>query len=169
MTVTTSLVQDVHYLDLDGDGVPDAVLIRETLTADAPGGPQDLEVIETLEAEIDERTRLEAQVAELSEKVSHFKAMEDSLRSTLVLAQRTADEHKDSAHKEVDIAKQRAKIEIEDELRSVKQQIAEAKAELQRVSDKTAAAKLDLRNFLTRQLELIDDAHPTIKNAVAKV
>lgn len=127
------------------------------------------EVIETLEAEIDERTRLEAQVAELSEKVSHFKAMEDSLRSTLVLAQRTADELKASAHKEVDIAKQRAKIEIEDELRSVKQQIAEAKAELQRVSDKTAAAKLDLRNFLTRQLELIDDAHPTIKNAVAKV
>ncbi|MBV8263104.1 MAG: DivIVA domain-containing protein [Candidatus Eremiobacteraeota bacterium] len=126
------------------------------------------EVIETLEAEIDERTRLEAQVTELSEKVSHFKAMEDSLRSTLVLAQRTADELKASAHKEVDIVKQRAKIEIEDELRSVKQQIAEAKAELQRVSDKTAAAKLDLRNFLTRQLELIDDAHPRPANAVAK-
>ncbi|MBV8163340.1 MAG: DivIVA domain-containing protein [Candidatus Eremiobacteraeota bacterium] len=126
------------------------------------------EVIETLEGEIDERTRLEAQVTELSEKVSHFKAMEDSLRSTLVLAQRTADELKASAHKEVDIVKQRAKIEIEDELRSVKQQIAEAKAELQRVSDKTAAAKLDLRNFLTRQLELIDDAHPRPANAVAK-
>ncbi|MBV8205061.1 MAG: DivIVA domain-containing protein [Candidatus Eremiobacteraeota bacterium] len=126
------------------------------------------EVIETLEAEIDERTRLEAQVTELSEKVSHFKAMEDSLRSTLVLAQRTADELKASAHKEVDIVKHRAKIEIEDELRSVKQQIAEAKAELQRVSDKTAAAKLDLRNFLTRQLELIDDAHPRPANAVAK-
>ena len=126
------------------------------------------EVIETLEAEIDERTRLEAQVTELSEKVSHFKAMEDSLRSTLVLAQRTADELKASAHKEVDIVKQRAKIETEDELRSVKQQIAEARAELQRVADKTAAAKLDLRNFLTRQLELIDDMHPTIKNAVVK-
>ncbi|MBV8460148.1 MAG: DivIVA domain-containing protein [Candidatus Eremiobacteraeota bacterium] len=126
------------------------------------------EVIETLEAEIDERTRLEAQVTELSEKVSHFKAMEDSLRSTLVLAQRTADELKASAHKEVDIVKHRAKLEIEDELRSVKQQIAEAKAELQRVSDKTAAAKLDLRNFLTRQLELIDDAHPRPANAVAK-
>lgn len=126
------------------------------------------DVIETLEAEIDERTRLEGQVAELSEKVSHFKAMEDSLRSTLVLAQRTADELKASAHKEVDIVKQRAKIEIEDELRTVKAHIAEAKAELQRVADKTAAAKLDLRNFLTRQLELIDDAHPRPANAVVK-
>ena len=127
------------------------------------------DVIETLEAEIDTRTRLEAQVTELSEKVSHFKAMEDSLRSTLVLAQRTADELKASAHKEVDIAKQRAKIEIEDELRSVKQQISEAKAELQRVCDKTASAKLDLRNFLTRQLELMDEVHPAQKTAVAKL
>ena len=126
------------------------------------------EVIESLEAEIDQRTRLEAQVAELSDKVSHFKAMEDSLRSTLVLAQRTADELKASAHKEVDIVKQRAKIEVEDELRSVKQQISEAKAELQRVSDKIVAAKVDLRNFLGRQLELVDDMRPAIKSSIAK-
>jgi cell division initiation protein len=126
------------------------------------------EVIETLEADIDERTRLETLVSELSEKVSHFKAMEDSLRSTLVLAQRTADELKASAHKEVDIVKQRAKIETEDELKNVKSQIAEAKSELQRVLDKTVAAKLDLRNFLSRQLELIDDVHPGVKSAVMK-
>ncbi|MDQ6767535.1 MAG: DivIVA domain-containing protein [Candidatus Eremiobacteraeota bacterium] len=126
------------------------------------------EVIETLEADIEERTRLETQVTELAEKVSHFKAMEDSLRSTLVLAQRTADELKASAHKEVDLIKQRAKIEIEDDLKNVKHQISEAKAELQRVSDKTVAAKHDLRNFLTRQLELVDDI-PSLKNAVAKI
>ena len=126
------------------------------------------EVIESLESEIDQRTRLETQVVELSEKVSHFKAMEDSLRSTLVLAQRTADELKASAHKEVDIIKQRAKIEVEDELRSVKQQISEAKAELQRVSDKIVAAKVDLRNFLSRQLELVDDMRPAIKSSIAK-
>ena len=53
MAVTTNLVQDVRYLDLDGDGVPDAVLIRETLTADAPGGPHETEIIETLETGID--------------------------------------------------------------------------------------------------------------------
>ena len=127
------------------------------------------EVIETLESGIEQRTRLEEQVTELSEKVSHFKAMEESLRSTLVLAQRTADELKASAHKEVDLIKQRAKIDGEDDLRSVKQQISEAKAELQRVADKSAAAKHDLRNFLTRQLELIEDAHPAVKSAVAKV
>jgi len=124
------------------------------------------DVIEQLEADIEERTRLEALVTELQEKVSHFKAMEDSLRSTLVLAQRTADELKASAHKEVDLIKQRAKIDVEEQLRAVRDQIAEAKAELQRVSDKTATAKHDLRNFLSRQLELIDNLHPGAKSAV---
>jgi cell division initiation protein len=124
------------------------------------------DVIEQLESDIEERTRLEALVTELQEKVSHFKAMEDSLRSTLVLAQRTSDELKASAHKEVDLIKQRAKMDVEEELRAVREQIAEAKAELQRVSDKTASAKHDLRNFLSRQLELIDNLHPGVKSAV---
>lgn len=124
------------------------------------------EVIETLEADIEERTRLEALVSELQDKVSHFKAMEESLRSTLVLAQRTADELKASAHKEVDLIKERAKIDGDSELQSVKQQISEAKSELQRVAEKSAAAKHDLRNFLSRQLELIDDERPGVKKAV---
>lgn len=123
------------------------------------------EVIETLEAGIDERTRLENHVAELQDKVSHFKAMEDSLRSTLVLAQRTADELKASAHKEVDLIKQHAKLDVDDELQKVRQQIAEAKAELQRLLDRSAAVRHDLRSFLDRQLQLIDEAQPGMKNA----
>jgi cell division initiation protein len=123
------------------------------------------DIIEQLEADVEERTRLETLVAELQEKVSHFKAMEDSLRSTLVLAQRTADELKASAHKEVDLIKQRAKLDVEEDLRNVRQQIAEAKAELQRVNDKSVAAKHDLRNFLTRQLDLLDDVKPGVKTA----
>jgi cell division initiation protein len=125
------------------------------------------DVIEQLEGDVEERTRLETLVTELQDKVSHFKAMEDSLRSTLVLAQRTADELKATAHKEVDLIKQRAKLDVEEDLKAVREQIAEAKAELQRVTDKTVAAKHDLRNFLTRQLELLDDVRPGVKSAVS--
>ena len=48
------------------------------------------DIIETLEEMIDERGKLEARISELNEKLAYFKAMEDSLQSTLVLAQRTA-------------------------------------------------------------------------------
>ena len=115
------------------------------------------QIIESMEEDIEERARLESSVTELREKVSHFKSMEESLQSTLVLAQRTADELKANAHKEVDLAKQRARIDVDNDLASVRQQIAQAKEDLQRALDHVAMVKHDLRNFLTRHLALIDD------------
>ncbi|MBV8655208.1 MAG: DivIVA domain-containing protein, partial [Candidatus Eremiobacteraeota bacterium] len=61
------------------------------------------EIIETLEDEAHHRAALDAEIADLKERISHFKAMEESLQNTLVLAQRTADEVKASAHKEADL------------------------------------------------------------------
>ena len=115
------------------------------------------EIIESLEEEIEERTKLEARVAELQEKLAHFKAMESSLQSTLVLAQRTADEVKASAHKEVDLIKQRARLEFEAELAEIKGRIAEARRELQRHNDHIAQAKQDMRGFLSRHSALLDE------------
>lgn len=115
------------------------------------------EVIEALEEEIDERTKLESRIGELQEKLAHFKAMESSLQSTLVLAQRTADEVKASAHKEVDLIKQRAKLELDGELAEIKGRIAEARRELQRHHDHIAQAKQDLRGFLARHAAMLDE------------
>jgi cell division initiation protein len=115
------------------------------------------EIIESMEADIEERGRLEAEINELRDKVSHFKAMEDSLQSTLVLAQRTADELKANAYKEVDLAKQRAKLELDNELQAIRRRIGEASDELQRALDHVKMVKHDLRNFLTRHLALIDE------------
>jgi cell division initiation protein len=115
------------------------------------------EVIETLEEQIEERTKLESRIGELQEKLAHFKAMESSLQSTLVLAQRTADEVKASAHKEVDLIKQRAKLELDGELGEIKGRIADARRELQRHHDHIAQAKQDLRGFLARHASLLDE------------
>ena len=65
------------------------------------------EMIETLEDEAQHRAALEAEIADLKERISHFKAMEESLQNTLMLAQRTADEVKASAHKEADLIRER--------------------------------------------------------------
>ena len=55
------------------------------------------EIIETLEDEASARAAFEAEIADLKERISHFKAMEESLQSTLLLATRTADEVKAAA------------------------------------------------------------------------
>lgn len=114
------------------------------------------EIIETMELDIEERQKLEAQVSELQEKMAQFKAMEDSLQSALILAQRTADEVKASAHKEADLIKQRAKIELDQELGDMRARIADARRELQRQFDQISAARQDMRALLARHGALLD-------------
>src|SRR5579864_220455 len=125
------------------------------------------EIIASMEEGIEQRSQLETKVADLEERVSHFRAMEESLQSTLVLAQRTADELKAAAHKEVELIKQRAKLDLDSELQAVRRQIEEAKSELQRALDHLASVKHDFRTFLTRHLALIDETRPTLSSTHA--
>jgi cell division initiation protein len=115
------------------------------------------EVAESFELEITERGKLEAELSDLRERVAHFDAIKETLQNTLVLAQRTADEVKANAHKETDLIKQRAKLEVNDELQEMRHKLDEAKSELARMNDQVATVKHDLRSFLSRHLTLIDD------------
>jgi cell division initiation protein len=123
------------------------------------------EIIASMEGDIALRTDLEHKVADLEQRVSHFRAMEESLKSTLVLAQRTADELKAAAHKEVELIKQRARLDLDNELQGVRRQIDEAHAELQRVADHLASVKHDFKTFLTRHLALVDETRPALNVA----
>lgn len=125
------------------------------------------EIIASMEAAIEARTQLETKVADLEQRVSHFRAMEESLQSTLVLAQRTADELKAAAHKEVELIKQRGTLDLDNELQGVRRQIEDAKLELQRVMDHLASVKHDFKTFLTRHLALVDESRPSLHSAPA--
>ena len=74
------------------------------------------EIMETLEDEAQARAALAGEVADLKERISHFKAMEETMNATLLLAQRTADEVKAHAHKEADLIKAEARIAAEREI-----------------------------------------------------
>jgi len=103
--------------------------------------------------------------ADLRERISHFKTMEESLQSTLLLAQRTADELKAAAHKEVELIKQRANLNLDNELQAIRRQIEGARSELQRVLDHLESVKHDFRTFLTRHLALVDESRPSLNSA----
>jgi cell division initiation protein len=115
------------------------------------------EIAESFEGEIAERGKLETELSELRERVAHFDAIKDTLQNTLIFAQRNADEMKAAAHKETDLIKERAKLEINDELQDLRRKIDEARSELSRMQDQMATVKHDLRSFLTRHLTLIED------------
>src|SRR5579863_3621456 len=99
------------------------------------------DLIESLEDEAQDRAALEAEIADLRERVSHFKAMEESLQNTLLLAQRTADEVKASAHKEADLIRAEARVGVEKEIAAFGERTDEAKREYQRVRERAEKAK----------------------------
>jgi len=114
------------------------------------------EVIETLEDEASARAALEAEIADLKERISHFKSMEESLQSTLLLAQRTADEVKAAAHKEADLIRQEAKLQSEREISTIGERITETRREHQRIIDAAEKAKSEIRSLLMSHMALID-------------
>jgi cell division initiation protein len=116
------------------------------------------EVIESLEDEAQAKAALEAEIADLRERISHFKAMEESLHNTLLLAQRTADETKASAHKEADLIKAEARIAVEREIGSYTDRCEEARREMQRALEMAEKAKSELRSLLMTHLALLERA-----------
>ena len=114
------------------------------------------EIIETLEDEAQQRAALEAESSDLRERISHFKAMEESLQNTLLLAQRTADEVKASAHKEADLIRKEARMSVESEIASYGDRAIEARREYQRALETTEQARSELRNLLATHLAMLD-------------
>jgi cell division initiation protein len=114
------------------------------------------DLIESLEDEAHARAALEAEIADLRERISHFKSMEESLQNTLILAQRTADEVKASAHKEADLIKQQARVEADREVAALADRTTDARREHQRALEQTEQAKSELRSLLMTHLALLD-------------
>jgi cell division initiation protein len=114
------------------------------------------EVIESLEDEAHARAALEAELADLRDRISHFKSMEESLQNTLLLAQRTADEIKASAHKEADLIKGEARLASEREIAAHTGHADDARREMQRAVDAAEKARSELRSLLMTHLSLLD-------------
>jgi cell division initiation protein len=122
------------------------------------------EIIETLEDEAQHRAALEAEIADLKERVSHFKAMEESLQNTLVLAQRTADEVKASAHKEADLIREQARLAGEREIAGYNDAIADVRREHQRAVETAEKTRSELRSLLMTHLALLERTDGTPVN-----
>jgi cell division initiation protein len=123
------------------------------------------EIIETLEDEAHQRAALEAEISDLRERISHFKAMEDSLQNTLLLAQRTADEVKAHAHKEADLIRHEARVSVEKEIASFSDRAADARREFQRALETSEKAKSELRSLLMTHLSLLEKTQINISFA----
>ncbi|TCT14951.1 cell division initiation protein [Natranaerovirga pectinivora] len=115
-----------------------------------------------------ENIELKDKINVLNEGISYYKTIEETLQSTLLLAERTAEETRANAHNKAQ------QIEKEAELKATLI-VQEAKDELYRVQIKIEELishydtyKIQIKQFLKTQLEIIDDKTISMANITSK-
>ena len=101
------------------------------------------------------RTQLE----KLKEDVSHYKAIENTLQSTLIMAQTTADEVKEVASKKAEQIIAEAKMTAEKEVNNLNNQIVIKQKELDDIQKQFDVYKAKMESLLISQLELLKDVN----------
>ena len=106
-----------------------------------------------------ENAEYKAQVDKLKEDMEHYKAIESTLQSTLIMAQTTAEEVKDIANKQAEQIIAEAKLNAEKEVDSLTNQITLKQKELDDVQKQFDVYKAKMESLLISQLEILKEVN----------
>ena len=104
-----------------------------------------------------ENSEYKSQVEKLKEDMEHYKSIESTLQSTLVMAQTTAEEIKEVAKQQADQIINEAKTNAQKEVTTLENQIAIRKKELDDVQKQFDVYKAKMESLLISQLELLKE------------
>lgn len=104
-----------------------------------------------------ELTELRSKVDELNNSLAHYKSIESTLQSTLVVAQTTAEEVKNVAKQKADQIVEEAKANAQKQVDELNNEIIQKQKELDDVKKQFDIYKAKMESLLISQLELIKD------------
>lgn len=104
-----------------------------------------------------ENTEYKSKIEKLEEDVQHYKTIESTLQSTLVMAQSTAEEVKEVAKQQAEQIINEAKANAEKEVTTLNSEISLKKKELEDAQKQFDIYKAKMESLLISQLELIKE------------
>ncbi len=104
-----------------------------------------------------EATQLKAKVEELTQSLEHYKTIEETLQSTLLMAQTTAEDVKNVAKQQAEQIINEAKGSAQKQAKDLDNEIMAKKKELEDVKKQFDMYKAKMESLLISQLELIKD------------
>ena len=104
-----------------------------------------------------ENSEYKEKVEKLEEDMHHYKTIEATLQSTLVMAQSTADEVREVAKQQAEQIISEAKVSAEKEVSDLDNMIALKRKELDDVQKQFDVYKAKMESLLISQLELLKD------------
>ncbi len=104
-----------------------------------------------------EATELKEKVAELNKSLEHYKTIEETLQSTLVMAQTTAEDVKEVAKQQAEQIIQEARGTAQKQIADLDNEILSRKKELEDIKKQFDLYKAKMESLLIAQLELLKD------------
>ena len=104
-----------------------------------------------------EASELKAKVEELTKNLEHYKTIEETLQSTLLMAQTTAEDVKKVAQQQADQIINDAKGVAQKQVSDIDSEIVAKKKELEDVKKQFEIYKAKMESLLISQLELLKD------------
>lgn len=114
------------------------------------------EVAAHYEEVLTENHRLREELIGLRQEAERYKAMEDALKESLVLAQRSADETRANAHKEAELILREAQLKAEQIVRDAEAQARALLAETEALQARKRALLIELRTLLLSHLHALE-------------
>ena len=104
-----------------------------------------------------ENTESKEKIDELTGDIAHYKAIENTLQSTLMMAQSTAEEVKNVAKQQADQIINEAQASAKQEAHALEQEVVLKQKELEDVQKQFDIYKAKMESLLISQLELLKD------------
>ena len=103
------------------------------------------------------KTELKEKIEELEGSISHYKTIEDTLQSTLLMAQGTAEEIKKMAHQQAENIIKESELAVKDALTEIREEKVAEMRNLEELKKQTEVYKAKMEALLISQLELLKD------------
>lgn len=104
-----------------------------------------------------ENSEYKLKIEKLEQDMAHYKTIETTLQSTLVMAQSTAEEVKEVANKQADQIIAEAKVMAQKEVDTLENEISLKRHELDDIQKQFDIYKAKMESLLISQLELLKD------------
>ncbi|WP_134700288.1 DivIVA domain-containing protein [Ammoniphilus sp. YIM 78166] len=114
------------------------------------------QIIKDMEIIIKEKRELEEKVGTLTERLTHFTNIEETLSKSILIAQETAEEVKNNARKESQLIIKEAEKNAD---RIINESLAKSRKvaiEIEELKKKAAVYRIRFRSLLEAQLEMLD-------------
>lgn len=103
-----------------------------------------------------ENRELKDQIEDLKERLTHYKNLEDTLRNTLVLAEKTAEDVRNSSSREREIILKETMAKVARIIETAEQKYNDVSCEIEELRRHFYLYKTRFTNFLKSQLELVE-------------